>query len=87
MFATPLGSSYVRCKFAGNKKNTKIARKTYDPHWNEQLAMPYTAPTMTDAIVVEAFDYERGAIDEWIGRATFSLKVDNIRGACVIDGV
>ena len=42
---------------------------------------------MTDAIVVEAFDYERGAIDEWIGRATFSLKVDNIRGACVIDGV
>jgi len=58
----------------GPNNKTEVIKNTYNPVWNEAVAIPITLPSMTDSVLVEVYDYDAGQVDEIISRLYFSLK-------------
>lgn len=75
----PTADPYVKVRFNLQKVKTKVIKSTLEPTWDEQLEIPFTAPTFEDKISVCVSDRDGTSKNDIISKFTVSL-VDVLAG-------
>lgn len=64
---------YVKVQFNGQKAKTKIIKNSLQPCWNQQLEIPFSAPTFEDSISITVADRDGTSKNDVIAKFTVSL--------------